>query len=252
MANQDAPGAGAGDESGVVVALAFSSMAFAASTLTLWRMRAPAAEAEAKRPAARSPLFNACAGVAAVSGAATAFAALAVSRAASLRPYDPYAELGLPFGASEKDVTQAYRRLSKTAHPDRGGDKAAFHALERAHRALTDPAAMSNMEKFGNPEGTFGRRDVNVDAAKNPFVLLAIVVLLLVIVWAVVRTYVAAKAAEASTLEEAGGAGAAPSSAKDLKIAKQKAMQEQDARRREREAKKHGSASPPPAVEKMD
>ena len=267
------------DESGLVVSLAFSAMAFAGSSLALWRMSSGGAPAEAAAAAAAgttaaaaappakkkaSPFFNVCAGVAGVSGAATAGLCWFVANAASLRPYDPYAELGLRYGASEKDVVQAYRKLSKTAHPDRGGSKAAFHALERAHRALTDPAAMANLRDYGNPEGASGPRGVTVDAAKNPLVIFLALAVLAAFLWAVARMYfkAQAEAAEEAAAAPADGAGAAgvPTSAKEIKIARMKAQQEQEARKREREAaKKSGSASPAaaapaaaPAIEKMD
>jgi hypothetical protein len=268
-----APPAATPDESGLVVALAFGSIALSLSGAQLYRLSgrgaaaapaaapaaasAAAAAADAK-PAARrgGAYYNFCSGVFAVSLAATAYAGWAVSRASSLRPYDPYAELGLPYGASEKDVTQAYRRLSKTAHPDRGGDKAAFHALERAHRALTDPAAMANLRDYGNPEGISGRAVGSV--AINPLLVAVVLVVLVAIVFFSYRSYAASVAKAAAEGEGAAAGSGEPSSAKELKIARQRAMQEQDQRRREREARKHGSASPQaeaaakPAVEKMD
>jgi hypothetical protein len=37
---------------------------------------------------------------------------------------DPYAILGVPPGASERDLARAYRRLAKRWHPDRAGEEA--------------------------------------------------------------------------------------------------------------------------------
>ena len=270
------------DDSAQVVLLTFSAVAFAASASSAYCLRgggAKAAAPEAAEPkagagaaagaaagagAASSPrayLLNACSLLAAVSGAGVAYGAYAVSRATSLRPYDPYAVLGLPFGSSEKDVTQAYRRMSKTAHPDRGGDPAAFHQLERAYRALTDPAAMANLRDTGNPEGTRGAPGVNVDAANSPifFVLgLAVLLGMVFLAWRLYQTQLAAAAKEAAA-SEAAGTVAAPTTAKELKQAKARAFQEQREReakkQRERDSKKQGgsasstSASPPAADE---
>jgi len=273
------PSSSSADDSAQVVLLTFSAVAFAASASSAYCLRgggAKAAAPEAAEPkagagaaagaaagagAASSPrayLLNACSLLAAVSGAGVAYGAYAVSRATSLRPYDPYAVLGLPFGSSEKEVTQAYRRMSKTAHPDRGGDPAAFHQLERAYRALTDPAAMANLRDTGNPEGTRGAPGVNVDAANSPIVFvlgLAVLLGMVFLAWRLYQTQLAAAAKEAAA-SEAAGTVATPTTAKELKQAKARAFQEQEAAKREREAKKqrerdskkHGgstSASPP-------
>ncbi len=93
-----------------------------------------------------------------VAAAAFAFALHAVRSDPTLFKYDPHAVLGLaPGGAgvSDTDVRKAYRKLSLTLHPDKGGDAAAFHEVARAYRALTDEEAKRNMAEFGNPEGTW-------------------------------------------------------------------------------------------------
>lgn len=41
--------------------------------------------------------------------------------------------LGLDAAAGPEAVTQAYRRLRSTLHPDKGGDAAEFHLLVQAH-----------------------------------------------------------------------------------------------------------------------
>src|SRR5256885_10712182 len=40
-----------------------------------------------------------------------------------MRGMDPYALLGVAPGASERELTRAYRRLAKQWHPDRAGDE---------------------------------------------------------------------------------------------------------------------------------
>jgi hypothetical protein len=50
---------------------------------------------------------------------------------------DPYRVLGVPHGASQAVVLEAYRRLSKLHHPDReGGSVERFMELQRAYEAL--------------------------------------------------------------------------------------------------------------------
>jgi DnaJ-class molecular chaperone len=52
---------------------------------------------------------------------------------------DPYAVLGLTPGASEKEITKAYRTLAKKHHPDSGGDDEHFKRIAAAHDMLSDP-----------------------------------------------------------------------------------------------------------------
>jgi|ERR1700754_2549725 len=49
---------------------------------------------------------------------------------------DPYRVLGLPHGASPAVVQDAYRRLSKLHHPDRGGSPERFREIQRAVETL--------------------------------------------------------------------------------------------------------------------
>lgn len=68
--------------------------------------------------------------------------------------FDPYEILGVPTGASQKDIKKAYRTLSVILHPDKEtGDEKAFMKLTKAYQALTDDEARKNWEKYGNPDG---------------------------------------------------------------------------------------------------
>jgi len=50
---------------------------------------------------------------------------------------DPYHVLGVPHGASQAVVLEAYRRLSKLHHPDReGGSDERFMEIQRAYETL--------------------------------------------------------------------------------------------------------------------
>ena len=75
-------------------------------------------------------------------------------RGASLAQYDPYTILGLATGAAEREIKNAFRKLSLKHHPDKpGGNAELFQKIAKAYEALTDPAARENYEKFGNPDG---------------------------------------------------------------------------------------------------
>lgn len=50
---------------------------------------------------------------------------------------DALKTLGLKPGCAEQDVTQAYRRLARKRHPDKGGNKEDFQRLRAAYELLT-------------------------------------------------------------------------------------------------------------------
>ena len=54
----------------------------------------------------------------------------------ALAPADPRAVLGLDDDATLLDARRAFRRLAKQAHPDAGGDSAAFAAVADAFASL--------------------------------------------------------------------------------------------------------------------
>jgi curved DNA-binding protein CbpA len=62
---------------------------------------------------------------------------------------DPYRVLGVPYGASQPVVLEAYRRLSKLHHPDReGGSEERFVEIHEAYEALrTRPAPEASLEE---------------------------------------------------------------------------------------------------------
>jgi hypothetical protein len=52
-------------------------------------------------------------------------------------PKDPHRVLGVPYGATQAVVLEAYRRLSKLHHPDReGGSNERFMEIQRAYETL--------------------------------------------------------------------------------------------------------------------
>lgn len=66
-------------------------------------------------------------------------------------------------GAPSSVVRKKYRELSKTMHPDKGGDPVQFDRIAKAYQALTDDESRENWEKYGNPDGPTGESVVLVD-----------------------------------------------------------------------------------------
>ncbi len=60
-------------------------------------------------------------------------------------------------GASDKEIRKQYRELSKTMHPDKGGDPESFKELIKAYKSLTDEETKKNWELYGNPDGPGGQ-----------------------------------------------------------------------------------------------
>ena len=78
---------------------------------------------------------------------------------------DPYSTLGVPRGASEKEIKSAYRKLAKELHPDRNKDNpkaaARFSEVTQAYDLLTDKDKRAKFDRGeididGNPTMPFG------------------------------------------------------------------------------------------------
>ncbi|XP_037079995.1 translocation protein SEC63 homolog [Pollicipes pollicipes] len=67
--------------------------------------------------------------------------------------FDPYDILSVSPGANKADIKKAYKKLSLTEHPDKGGDEKKFVKISKAYQALTDDVARRNWELYGNPDG---------------------------------------------------------------------------------------------------
>jgi len=67
---------------------------------------------------------------------------------------DYYATLGVPKGATGKEIKQAFRKLARTHHPDvNPGDKTAeskFKELNEAYEVLGDPAKRKKYDELGS------------------------------------------------------------------------------------------------------
>lgn len=54
------------------------------------------------------------------------------------------------------EIKKKYRELSKTVHPDRGGDAKTFDSIVKAYKSLTDEETRQNWKLHGNPDGPQG------------------------------------------------------------------------------------------------
>lgn len=63
---------------------------------------------------------------------------------------NPYEVLGVEKDATRDQVKAAFRRKTKTAHPDRGGDTATMSQLNRAYALLSDDTARARYDRTGD------------------------------------------------------------------------------------------------------
>lgn len=69
---------------------------------------------------------------------------------------DLYSTLEIPRGSSIEDVRKAYLKLSKKAHPDRGGSEEHFKAIQRAYSVLSDEQKKHMYDSMGVIDGEGG------------------------------------------------------------------------------------------------
>jgi DnaJ homolog subfamily A member 2 len=66
---------------------------------------------------------------------------------------DYYSILGVEKNASGDDIKNAYRKLAREHHPDKGGDKERFQEIQKAYETLSDP---QRRQEYDSPS-PFGR-----------------------------------------------------------------------------------------------
>jgi DnaJ family protein A protein 2 len=66
---------------------------------------------------------------------------------------DLYKCLGLTKNATPDEIKKAYRKLALSKHPDRGGDKEEFQAIQQAHEVLMDPQKRAAYDATGSIPG---------------------------------------------------------------------------------------------------
>ncbi|MDC3147081.1 DnaJ domain-containing protein [Prochlorococcus sp. AH-716-I09] len=79
-----------------------------------------------------------------------------------------YAELGLKKNASKSEIKSSYRSLVKQHHPDKGGDKERFLAIQNAWETLNDPIKKEQYDRnFFSSSSSFDSLNENWEEKFN-------------------------------------------------------------------------------------
>lgn len=83
-----------------------------------------------------------------------------------------YKQLGVEKSATSADIRKAYKKLSKTAHPDKGGDAEEFKKINAAYNVLIDDDKRQFYDMTGQTPDESGRpnvQEVHVGGGPFPF-----------------------------------------------------------------------------------
>lgn len=78
---------------------------------------------------------------------------------------DLYKRLGVSKAAKPEEIKKAYHKLALSKHPDRGGDKEEFQAIQQAHEVLMDSQKRAVYDATGSIPGdgsASGPQEINV------------------------------------------------------------------------------------------
>jgi DnaJ-class molecular chaperone len=81
---------------------------------------------------------------------------------------DHYQTLGVNRGATADEIKAAYRKLASRHHPDKGGSKEQFQAIQAAYTVLGDP---QQRQQYDNPvqQNPFAGFEFNMNSGFDPF-----------------------------------------------------------------------------------
>lgn len=110
----------------------------------------------------------------------------------NIKKFDPFEYLGVPSGASKKEIQKAYRHMSLRYHPDRNPNdpEAAAHfiLITKAYKTLTNDKFRQNYERYGNPDGPgmmkigIGLPRFLVDVSNQVLILSLFFIVLLIVI----------------------------------------------------------------------
>jgi DnaJ family protein A protein 2 len=80
-----------------------------------------------------------------------------------------YEKLGVEKDASAEEIKKAYYKISKTVHPDKGGDPEEFKKINHAYEILSNPEKRQMYDMTGSDEESQGINMNDMFGGGNPF-----------------------------------------------------------------------------------